>query len=490
MVIFMWSANQWSILGIEVTTDISKIKAAYAKKAKLVHPEEYPEEFQELQKAYKSAIKYAKLQNTYKTTIENNKILSDKYISQDILEEQTISDKEIISKTEDIPQKETKIDRTVVLKSDNITSNNITKEERILNKDEISQPDNIAKEQTILNNNIILDANNMKEEAISNKNVVLQLKDVSQKENVSDKKIVLESENIFDKKTVSSKKNITWKEIIPKHKQIVIDDEQEFVYDEISYEEKSQQCILDMICLAKNIYLINDIRCWEWFFNRDEYKELYKNDKFRLNFVETIQQIFGWTRKTLLYIQGFLKQYQKVSSRKAETNTIKWKLLKRPKLFDYMKAKQNNVTNAQKKVHDIILAGVKNNGYSGNINDFDSFLEYIRIYLDYAHNNMGRVEDLYQSGRNSTHVLTYIYAFAIIITILMLYGLVSGRNYKNTEQEKRIEQWDQERLENIEKWNQERLEKLKAEKESIRQLEEQTKEMMSTFTDEIDDIIK
>ena len=486
----MWSANQWSILGIEVTTDISKIKAAYAKKAKLVHPEEYPEEFQELQKAYKSAIKYAKLQNTYKTTIKNNKILSDKYISQDILEEQTISDKVIISKTEDIPQKETKIDRTVILKSDNITSNNITKEERILNKDEISQPDNIAKEQTILNNDMILDPNNMKEEAISNKNVVLQLKDVSQKENISDKKIVLEPENIFDKKTVSSKKNITWKEIIPKHKEIVIDDEQEFVYDEISYEEKSQQCILDMICLAKNIYLINDIRCWEWFFNRDEYKELYKNDKFRLNFVETIQQIFGWTRKTLLYIQGFLKQYQKVSSRKAETNTIKWKLLKRPKLFDYMKAKQNNVTNAQKKVHDIILAGVKNNGYSGNINDFDSFLEYIRIYLDYAHNNMGRVEDLYQSGRNSTHVLTYIYAFAIIITILMLYGLVSGRNYKNTEQEKRIEQWDQERLENIEKWNQERLEKLKAEKESIRQLEEQTKEMMSTFTDEIDDIIK
>lgn len=486
----MWSANQWSILGIEVTTNISKIKAAYAKKAKLVHPEEYPEEFQELQKAYKSAIKYAKLQNTYKTTIENNKILSDKYISQDILEEQIISDKEIISKTEDIPKKETKIDRTVVLKSDNITSNNITKEERILNKDEISQSDNIAKEQTILNNDMILDSNNVKEEAISNKNVALQLKDVSQKENVSDKKIVLEPENIFNKKTVSSKKNITWKEITPKHKEIVIDDEQEFVYDEISYEEKSQQCILDMICLAKNIYLINDIRCWEWFFNRDEYKELYKNDKFRLNFVETIQQIFGWTRKTLLYIQGFLKQYQKVASRQAETNTIKWKLLKRPKLFDYMKAKKNNVTNAQKKVHDIILAGVKNNGYSGNINDFDSFLEYIRIYLEYAHNNMGRVEDLYQSGRNSTHVLTYIYAFAIIITILMLYGLVSGRNYKNTEQEKRIEQWDQERLENIEKWNQERLEKLKAEKESIRQLEEQTKEMMSTFTDEIDDIIK
>lgn len=469
----MWSANQWSILGIESTTDISKIKAAYAKKAKLVHPEEYPEEFQELQKAYKSAIKYAKMQNTYKTTVENNKTSSDRYILQDISDAKTMADKEIVSKAEDIEEKEKTLDEKSVFKPDNIV-----KEEIISNKNEVLKLKDISEKETISDKGVILESENITKEKTSNKRIVLEPENT------------IESENIFDKKIVSSQEHVTWKEIAPKDKETVIDDELEFVYDEISYEEKSQQCILDMICLAKNIYLINDIRCWEWFFSREEYKELYQNDGFRLHFVETIRQIFGWTRKTLLYIEAFLRQYQKGVFKPTETNTIKWKVLKRPKLFDHMKAKQNNVTNAQKKVHDIILASVKNNGYSDNMNDLDSFLEYIRIYLDYAHNNIGRVEDLYQSGKKSTHVLTYIYAFTIILIISMLYGLVSGRDYHKTEQDKRVEKWEQERLENIQRWNQERLEKLKAEKERIKQLEEETKEMMSSFSDEIDDIIK
>ncbi len=50
----------WESLGIHATKDTSIIKAAYAGKAKECHPEEQPEEFQQLQKAYKAAIKYAK----------------------------------------------------------------------------------------------------------------------------------------------------------------------------------------------------------------------------------------------------------------------------------------------------------------------------------------------------------------------------------------------------------------------------------------------
>lgn len=52
----------WSILGIEPTSDITAIKTAYAARAKECHPEEHPQEFQQLQKAYKSAVQYAKLQ--------------------------------------------------------------------------------------------------------------------------------------------------------------------------------------------------------------------------------------------------------------------------------------------------------------------------------------------------------------------------------------------------------------------------------------------
>lgn len=52
--------NIWEILGIEKTTDLNEIKKAYAHRAKQWHPEEYPEEFQRLQKAYKIARAYAK----------------------------------------------------------------------------------------------------------------------------------------------------------------------------------------------------------------------------------------------------------------------------------------------------------------------------------------------------------------------------------------------------------------------------------------------
>lgn len=50
----------WEKLGIEPTTDLSAIRAAYAARAKQCHPEENPEEFQALQKAYKIAAQYAK----------------------------------------------------------------------------------------------------------------------------------------------------------------------------------------------------------------------------------------------------------------------------------------------------------------------------------------------------------------------------------------------------------------------------------------------
>lgn len=49
----------WEWLGIERTTDKSRIKKAYAEQAKKYHPEEFPEEAQELRKAYKAAMAWA-----------------------------------------------------------------------------------------------------------------------------------------------------------------------------------------------------------------------------------------------------------------------------------------------------------------------------------------------------------------------------------------------------------------------------------------------
>lgn len=49
----------WKVLGIEPTGDRRAIKKAYAEKVRLFHPEEHPEEFQLLRRAYEAALDYA-----------------------------------------------------------------------------------------------------------------------------------------------------------------------------------------------------------------------------------------------------------------------------------------------------------------------------------------------------------------------------------------------------------------------------------------------
>jgi hypothetical protein len=60
----------WQQLEIGSTTDLKTIKEAYASKLKNTRPDEKPEEFQQLHKAYKRAISYAKNAVAKQTTIE------------------------------------------------------------------------------------------------------------------------------------------------------------------------------------------------------------------------------------------------------------------------------------------------------------------------------------------------------------------------------------------------------------------------------------
>ena len=50
----------WGILGIDPTSEVQKIKRAFAEKAKETHPEENPEGFRKLKEAYRVALQYAK----------------------------------------------------------------------------------------------------------------------------------------------------------------------------------------------------------------------------------------------------------------------------------------------------------------------------------------------------------------------------------------------------------------------------------------------
>ena len=52
-------SDLWSVLGLEPTRDVSAIKRAYAGKARTCHPEEDPEGFLTLRRAYEAALDYA-----------------------------------------------------------------------------------------------------------------------------------------------------------------------------------------------------------------------------------------------------------------------------------------------------------------------------------------------------------------------------------------------------------------------------------------------
>lgn len=52
--------NYWSILGIQPTNNLKDIKRAYAKQSKVYHPEDDPENFQRLQKAYQETLAWQK----------------------------------------------------------------------------------------------------------------------------------------------------------------------------------------------------------------------------------------------------------------------------------------------------------------------------------------------------------------------------------------------------------------------------------------------
>ena len=63
----------WEWLEIEPTGEISEIRAAYARQVKKYHPEDTPEEFEQLQKAYKSALRQARAAKRCRSRYRNPK---------------------------------------------------------------------------------------------------------------------------------------------------------------------------------------------------------------------------------------------------------------------------------------------------------------------------------------------------------------------------------------------------------------------------------
>ncbi len=349
----------WEQLEIGVTRDLKVIRSAYAAKAKELHPEEHPEEFQELQKAYKAAVKYAKTGGAaVKFTKEEDSAVR----------VETIKPEEI--KTEDIKLEEV--------------------------KQEEPKPEEIRPEM---------------------------LKPEEQKE----------EEQMF-----------------------------EYDYQEIQGETLSEQFFQDFFYIAWNPWLLNNRICWDLFLHRPQYKVLFEDKDFRKNLVMTMCMLSGWHRNTIRYFDSFLKSFQKEGEGKAETDYFYWKWKKNRLLNKGLITTEKWITKEQKELQNILIsaAGKKIGVIPREKKEKAEFFEdrravavYLQTYLNYAPKHAQRLEKMYQTNKTGKSFARSMFLVLLFWLCLLVYiNLTGDVPKKQTEQEKRQEEWEQEREDNIKKY--------------------------------------
>lgn len=348
----------WEQLKIPQTKDIGTIRSAYAARAKELHPEEHPEEFQELQKAYKAAVKYAK------------------------------SGVAVVQFTKE--------DLAVHIEA--ATSEQI-------------QPEAQGK-------------------AEAEPEIQREMRAATPGEDGN-------SEQMF-----------------------------EYDYQEIQEETASDQFFQEFFYIVWNPWLLNNRICWDLFLRRPQYKILFEDRDFRKNLVMTMCMISGWHRNTIRYFDGFLKSFQKEGEGKAETEYFLWKWKKNRLWNKGLITTEKWITKEQKELQDILLsaAGKRIGVIPREKKEKAEFFEdrravavYLQTYLNYAPKHAQRLEKMYQTNKTGKSFARSMFLVLLFWLCLLVYiNLTGDFPKKQTEQEKRQEEWEQERKENFKKY----LEKL------------------------------
>lgn len=348
----------WEQLEIPPTKDIAAIRSAYAARAKELHPEEHPEEFQELQKAYKAAVKYAK------------------------------SGVAAVEFTKEDPAVHIEAVKTEQIKSD------------------------------------------------------AQMEADAEPEIRKEMRLATPGEDGNSEQTF------------------------EYDYREIREETASDQFFQEFFYIAWNPWLINNRICWDLFLRRPQYRILFEDRDFRKNLVMTMCMLSGWHRNTIRYFDGFLKSFQKEGEGKAETEYFLWKWKKNRLWNKGLITTEKWITKEQKELQDILLsaAGKRIGVIPREKKEKAEFFEdrravavYLLTYLNYAPKHAQRLEKMYQTNKTGKSFARSMFLVLLFWLCLLVYiNLTGDVPKKQTEQEKRQEEWEQEREDNMKKY----LEKL------------------------------
>lgn len=266
----------WEILGISYTTNVSEIKRAYASRARDCHPEDHPEEFNRLQKAYKAALQIAKNRKAYEKAMEEAR----KNVPEET-GENTPEETEKRTLEESAGQ-----ESTVEEADDGI-------------KGEIPGTENVSDDERLT------------------KTVVLQLWQ-------PERLIVEEDESLSEK--LESERH----EYKPES-----DFSSYFDYSELQDQNnlKKQQAKENfrkkLMYIIWNPFARNNVRLWECFLYGQEQGDLFGDPEFRADFVRLLYQerFAGWHRDQILFFREYMEGFRMAGKPAPELQLRQWNWL-------------------------------------------------------------------------------------------------------------------------------------------------------------------
>lgn len=351
--------NIWEILGISYTTDISEIKQAYASRAKECHPEEHPEEFHRLQKAYKMAVQIAKSRAAYEKAAKEKaeKEASDKQAAENEAAEREAAENEAVGKEA--------AEETVIQEE-------ITVQEEIKSEPKSSRTDQPTEPQS-------------------------------------------EKEYIFR----AWRQEQDWRKIGPGAGDFQAEDFQRddlqaadtpesaitYDYSEIEDEERRQKEQIRAGYRKKLLYMIwnpyarNHVQMWNYFFRREKIDTLFEDPGFREDFVHLIYQerFAGWHWDLIHFFNEYLSRFQSPAHPSLELRSREWYWLL-----------QNAGTSKELLISPFLTSEEKQNYYNISFQNKNLFTvlymepgksreeQYLVWYLDYARRNEDRLKTLYR----------------------------------------------------------------------------------------------
>ncbi len=380
--------TMWDWLGIPQTEEIAAIKKAFAEKSKEYHPEEFPQEFQALQKAYHAAMAYAKAQK--RAADQNAAVCQAAGRKQ---EEPAEKRQEAAGRmTEEMARRASESGRT---------------------------------EET-------------------RQGAGAKSAGSGRQENVGRQEALSSQTDTQDRRMAGTRRGAG-----PKSARNLQPDSQrddaKFNYDAVDHvleKERWETLIAEFVNIGYSTFLRNRLECWQFFFRQDKYQDLLSQTSTWKEIIYQIKLIGGWARQTILYLEACMHQHLagRVSP---EDYPVFPGWIKRRRFRPAEKIKTSVKLQACAKEQELdafIRDQIRRRDIAADTENY--YACYLDIYLPYAVKNPQAVEWFHRMKSDKLRgyqILSVIFLCCAVMACLTLAGSMPDDAKTTRQVEKKIE---------------------------------------------------